>query len=77
MDHLADLVRLVHDGDSVKRRAGSAAYRRSRREGLHAAVADWKLSGVSDARLYQRTKAWLYRRFKVLDEHCDTEHLAR
>lgn len=70
------LVRLVNDGDSAKRRAGSAAYERSRREGLHAAVAEWKLSGVSDSCLYQRTKAWLNHRFKVLDEHCDTEYLA-
>lgn len=61
--HLADLVRLVHDGDSVKRRAGSAAYRRSRREGLHAAVAGWKRTCVADAVLYRRTKSWLDRRY--------------
>lgn len=64
VEHLADLIRLVHDGDSAKRRAGSAAYARSRREGLHAAIADWKQSGVSDADLYRHTKSWLNRRFQ-------------
>lgn len=48
VDQSADLVRLVHDGDSAKRRAGSAAYERSRREGLHAAVAEWKRARVAD-----------------------------
>lgn len=60
---LEDFVRLVHDGDSAKRRAGSPAFKQSRKNGLHAAVSKWKSAKMSDADLYRRTKAWLNRQF--------------
>lgn len=62
VQHLQPLVQLVHDGDSIKRRAGSIAYRQSRKNGLHAEIARLKTQGLSDDQLYRRTKAWLDRR---------------
>ena len=66
VDHLADLVQLVHDGDSARLRPKSLAFKQSRADGLHAAVRRWKIEGKSDDELYRRTKTRLDRRYQCL-----------
>lgn len=56
---LAGLVDAVHDGDSVRRRAGSVAYLQSRQEGLHAHVAEIQHAITNDLEVYARVESWL------------------
>jgi hypothetical protein len=64
VDHLADLVQLVHDGDSARLRSKSLAFKRSRANGLHAAVRRWKIERKSDDELYRRIRTLLNRRYQ-------------
>lgn len=64
VDHLANLVQLVHDGDSARLRPTSLAFKQSRADGLHAAVRRWKSEGMCDAELYRQTRTWLDRRYE-------------
>lgn len=61
VSQLQDLVELVHDGDSSRRRGSSEAYRQSRRNGLHAFISKAKESKLPDDELYRRTRRWLDR----------------
>jgi hypothetical protein len=63
VEPLQDLVELVHDGDSSRRRGSSELYRQSRRSGLHAFIAKAKESKLSDDELYRRARNWLNRHY--------------
>lgn len=63
VQYLADLVQVVHDGDSIRLRAGSAAYKTSRASGLHAAVKRLKGQGLTDDALYNEIRTWLDRNY--------------
>jgi hypothetical protein len=58
---LLPLMKVVHDGDSVKLRPGSEAYQASRRDGLHALLAELRCSGIDYSTIYTRIAAWLDR----------------
>ncbi|MFW6039382.1 MAG: hypothetical protein ACOC9P_02790 [bacterium] len=60
VQHLAELIDAVHDGDSSRRR-GSAAYRRSRREGLHGVYHRKRDGQCGDRELWRSIQAWLDR----------------
>lgn len=59
LSHLAGLIDAVHDGDSVKRRGGSLAYKSSRRDGLHARIVEIQKTCPDDRDVFSRTEAWL------------------
>ena len=56
---LADLIELVHDGDAIARRSGSASYAESRKTGLHALIKHAQGYCDSDQMLYQAIKVYL------------------
>ncbi len=63
VEHLAELMQTVHDGDSIKRRGGSALYKQSRESGLHAKIHRHQQESLPDESLYRRIRDWLDRRY--------------
>ncbi|MDM4019322.1 hypothetical protein [Roseiconus lacunae] len=59
VEHLSELVTLVHDGDAAPRRGKSENYARSRERGLHAVVQHAKAYATSDAMCYQGVALYL------------------
>jgi len=61
VQHLSDLIDVVHDGDSSRRRGGSEAYRRSCQSSLHAfhEARCQRLPG--DRELWRAVRGWLDR----------------
>ncbi|MCD0458613.1 MYG1 family protein [Roseiconus lacunae] len=59
VEHLSELVTLVHDGDTITRRGKSEHYARSRERGLHAVVQHAKAYATSDAMCYQGVAVYL------------------
>jgi hypothetical protein len=66
VDHLRELVELVHDGDSLKRRHGSSRYRESRQSGLHALLADLRGQGLNDHTVYHAMSDKLDAKYAVV-----------
>jgi len=63
VEHLEELVDLVHDGDATTRRLKSTAYAESRSRGLHAIIKSARNYALSDSMLYQGVAAYLDARF--------------
>ena len=59
VDHLVDIVELVHDGDAATRRPRSNRYARSRRIGFHALIRHAQSYSQCDQMLYQAIKLCL------------------
>ncbi|MDM4019378.1 MYG1 family protein [Roseiconus lacunae] len=59
VEHLSELVTLVHDGDAVTRRGKSEVYAHSRERGLHAVVQHAKAYATSDAMCFQGVAVYL------------------
>jgi hypothetical protein len=61
--HLEQLIRIVHEGDRRPPRKPSPALLQSRREGLHAHIAQLRKDCPDDQQLYRATRSWLRRHF--------------
>jgi hypothetical protein len=59
VQHLEQLIQIVHEGDRRPPRKPSPALLQSRREGLHAQVARLRQDCPDDQQLYQATRSWL------------------
>src|SRR4051812_5413544 len=57
--HLADFIDAVHDGDSVRRRGASPAYRRSRESGAHAPSTTARAKAPDALALSRLMRDWL------------------
>lgn len=63
VEHLAQLVDLIHAGDSARLRASSFAYQESRRSGLHAHIHAVRDLSETDAQAYRAIRYWLDGKF--------------
>jgi hypothetical protein len=57
--HLEQLIQVVHEGDRRPPRKPSPALLQSRREGLHAHIAQLRQNCPDDQQLYRATQSWL------------------
>lgn len=61
VEHLADLVAVVHAGDSIRMRGGSPSYAESRKRGLHHEFYRKREPCPTDMDLYRDVRRWLDR----------------